>query len=489
MVMEARRWQRHPVASRLCRAAVLAIPLGAGVGAGLFFAYAVPRPVTVAAGTVWWVGAFGISSLAVLAVDRCARRILPLALLLDLGLLFPEPAPSRFGIALRAGSARRLRARAGQIACAGAVSSPPIEQATTLLTLVIALNAHDRRTRGHSERVRALTDVLARQLCLSDHDTDRLRWAALLHDIGKLSVPPAILNKAGKPDPRELAILRSHPAEGARIAAPLASWLGSWFHGIDEHHERYDGNGYPRGLDRDTITLAGRIVSITDAFETMTAVRAYKRPLRVKEAQQELIRCAGAQFDPQLVRAFLDVSIARLYWALRPLAWLVDLPLIGPISRAGVTLGQRIAPPVLGAASVVTAAGLTAAVVLSGPLTPTHVTTAADPNTISIHQADRPTVAPTLASAKPTLPGPITLPGLPDVTPPDLPLTAVLPDVSPAALPNLLSAPDLPSIPGLAHLPDVLPADTPPPIPEALIAPAIPPTAVGSLHVRATGGP
>ena len=100
-------------------------------------------------------------------------------------------------------------------------------------------------TRGHTERVRALTDFVADELGLAEDDRDRLRWSALLHDIGKLTVHPDILNKEGALSDDEWQLIRRHPLEGAKLTAPLAGWLGEWSATVVEHHERYDVGGYP----------------------------------------------------------------------------------------------------------------------------------------------------------------------------------------------------------------------------------------------------
>ena len=104
-----------------------------------------------------------------------------------------------------------------------------------MLALVTALSQHDRHTRGHSERVRLFCDLLARELGLSQADAGRLRWAALIHDIGKLEVSAAVLNKAGRLDAGEWSQVRMHPEAGARLARPLAAWLGPWYADIVEH--------------------------------------------------------------------------------------------------------------------------------------------------------------------------------------------------------------------------------------------------------------
>ena len=133
---------------------------------------------------------------------------------------------------------------------------------------------------------------------------------------GSSPFTPSRLNKPGKLDHYEWEIIKNHPLEGARLTAPLAGWLGEWANTIAEHHERYDGVGYPYGLKGEQISLGGRIVAVADSFDTMTTVRSYKTAMNPKAARAELAACAGSQFDPKVVRAFLDVSIGRL----RPVA-------------------------------------------------------------------------------------------------------------------------------------------------------------------------
>ncbi len=245
--------------------------------------------------------------------------------------------------------------------------------AERILGLAASLNQHDRLTRGHSERVRALTDVIADQLKLPQPDKDRLRWSALLHDIGKLTVPTAILNKPGKPDERELAVLRQHPAEGARLAAPIADWLGPWAKSIPEHHEKFDGTGYPAGLAGDQISLGARIVAVADCFETMTAVRSYKRPMSTEAARKELADCAGTQFDPMVVRAFLEASLGKRSIVGAPLAALADLSRLDVFRSAG----QLAASAGHFASGVVVAAGVGVATVAAAAHGGSHVGPAA----------------------------------------------------------------------------------------------------------------
>jgi putative nucleotidyltransferase with HDIG domain len=319
---------------------------------------------------------FATGTAIALLLERVARRALPLAILLQLSLAFPDRAPSRFAMARTAGNVRRLHERIERAKVHG-IDDEPARAARQILELVAALSAHDRKTRGHSERVRAYADMLASELDLDEDDRDRLRWAALLHDIGKLHVPGRILNKPGKPDPAEWERLAAHPAEGASIAAPLMPWLGRWSSTIAQHHERFDGRGYPAGLADEEISLGARVVAVADSFEVMTAARAYKKPMTVPAARRELARCAGTQFDPDIVRLFLNISIGRLWWTVGVTSWIAVVPVLGWLERSGeqIAIALKTAAVVgaLGVAGSVQAAGA-----LSAPPTRSGPTTTAD---------------------------------------------------------------------------------------------------------------
>ena len=113
--------------------------------------------------------------------------------------------------------------------------------------LATAIGDHDRRTRGHGERVRLYTELIAEELHISEDERAKLQWAALIHDIGKIEVPAKILNKKGRPDANEWSILQRHPLVGERLVTPVEPWLGDAVHAVGGHHERWDGTGYPRG--------------------------------------------------------------------------------------------------------------------------------------------------------------------------------------------------------------------------------------------------
>ncbi len=229
----------------------------------------------------------------------------------------------------------------------------------------MALQAHDRRTRGHAERVRVFTDLLGEELQLSEGDRYRLRWAALMHDIGKLTISPQILNKPGVAGRARMAADEGPPGRRAP-GSPSRScrWLGPWGQAIVEHHERFDGKGYPNGVGGDAISLGGRIVSVSDAYDTMTAARSYKKPMAVWAARRELADCAGGQFDPEIVRAFLSISLPKLLWRTGPVSLAVQLPFLARLQEVGL---QSVTAMTQGVAAATVAAGVTAMVV-AGPI-------------------------------------------------------------------------------------------------------------------------
>jgi hypothetical protein len=356
------RWLGRPVLSALVSLTVFLTPIALSIFAATITAHVLPRPGTSVALAVWWIMVLAVPTAVLLATDRLARRAMPLAVLLKMTMVFPDRAPRRLAVARKAGSTRDLARRVEEARNLG-IADEPVAAAEKILALAGALNAHDRLTRGHGERVRALTDLIADQLDLPTDDRDRLRWSALLHDIGKLAVHPDILNKPGKLDEVEWEVIKRHPLEGAKLTAPLAGWLGVWANTIAEHHEKFDGSGYPYGLKGDEISLGGRIVAVADCYDTMTMVRSYKSSMSPKAARLELAACAGTQFDPKIVRAFLDVSVGRFRPVAGPLAWLGSLPFVSNIPQAVAVLGR------VGAASVVAGGAVTAGTLSARPHT------------------------------------------------------------------------------------------------------------------------
>uniref|UniRef100_UPI00260F2605 HD-GYP domain-containing protein n=1 Tax=uncultured Azonexus sp. TaxID=520307 RepID=UPI00260F2605 len=184
--------------------------------------------------------------------------------------------------------------------------------------LVAALSRHDRMTRGHTERVRAYADVIAQEMRLSGDELEHLRWGMLLHDIGKLNVPVEILNKPGTPTEAEWAIIRTHPAQAARLLLPLEPWLGHWVLAATEHHEWWDGSGYPLGLKGDEIPLSARLMALADVFDALISKRHYKVAFPLEESIRIIVDGRGKHFDPRIVDCFLQriedfTSIADRY--------------------------------------------------------------------------------------------------------------------------------------------------------------------------------
>jgi putative nucleotidyltransferase with HDIG domain len=397
----SRTWRTRPVLSVALTLVTVVVPVAASVIATRFAADIVPRPRHGAWVVIgWWAMMLAVASVVVFGIERVTRRLAPLAALMKLTLVFPDRAPSRFSVALRSGTVKQLHDRYETIKRDG-LGATPAEAARTVVELIGALNAHDHVTRGHCERVRAYTAMIAEELKLPAVDVDRLRWAGLLHDLGKLDVPSEILNKKGKLDEAEWEIVKTHPAAGARIAAPLAGWLGEGFRAIAEHHERWDGAGYPASLSGEEISLGGRIVAVADAFDVMTAARSYKRPNSPTWARTELVRCSGSQFDPLVVRAFVNLSLGRLRWTIGPLSWLAQLPLLaqGPITAVSGTMATTAM-----AATVV--AGASAFGTLPAAAEPTPIVMSAVAQHETLVLADSVTMLITTTSTAPT---PVTL--------------------------------------------------------------------------------
>ena len=350
-------WTSRPVAAFAVRALAVVLPIAAGTVAARLTSSLFDPSAT------WW-SVVAVSLAAGVAVSmivaRLAMWLLPLALLLKMTMIFPDRAPSRAKVARRHSSKQELAARLADR------DADARDAAEALLELVTALGRHDRKTRGHSERVRLYCDLLGTELKLTPAEHGRLRWVGLLHDVGKLEVAAEILNKPTKLDDEEWHSVHAHPDAGARLAEPLREWLGQWHDGIRDHHEKFDGSGYPRGLAGNQISLAGRVISVVDAFETMTAARSYKAARTSADARAELTRCAGDHFDPAIVRAFLRIALPRLVWAMGPLTFLINVPWLRWVPTASVRAADVTAAGVAGASGAVSATAVTA-VVLAAP--------------------------------------------------------------------------------------------------------------------------
>jgi putative nucleotidyltransferase with HDIG domain len=178
----------------------------------------------------------------------------------------------------------------------------------TLRALAAALEARDVETKGHSERVVAYCMRLGKALSLTDRDLITLEHGALLHDIGKIGVPDAILLKRGALTEDEWNYMRRHVDYGAQILRGI-DFLQGATQIVAQHHERFDGSGYPSRMEGDKICLGARIFAVADAVDAITSDRPYRQARSFADAAEELLRCAGAHFDPAIVRAFTGVPL------------------------------------------------------------------------------------------------------------------------------------------------------------------------------------
>jgi diguanylate cyclase (GGDEF)-like protein/putative nucleotidyltransferase with HDIG domain len=175
-------------------------------------------------------------------------------------------------------------------------------------TLAATIEARDPNTYGHSRKVSSYAVSLAEAIGLPSEKVAVISTAALLHDIGKIGIPDEVLNKVDKLEPEAWELIRDHPKLSTTIVGHVVS-LVSCLPAILHHHERWDGNGYPSGLKGDEIPIEARVLAIADAFDAMTSSRPYRSKLSYKKVLQELKKCSGSQFDPELVDAFLPIAL------------------------------------------------------------------------------------------------------------------------------------------------------------------------------------
>lgn len=177
----------------------------------------------------------------------------------------------------------------------------------TLLALVAALDAREHETSDHSQRVVKYTTAIAGKLGITGQELEEIGRGALLHDIGKIGVPDAVLLKPGKLTPSEWEEMRKHPDIGHQMIQTIP-FLSTPAKIVLSHQERWDGGGYPRKLIRDEIHIGARIFAVADTLDAMTSDRPYRKGTSFANAIAEIQRCGGTQFDPEVVRAFLDIG-------------------------------------------------------------------------------------------------------------------------------------------------------------------------------------
>ena len=180
----------------------------------------------------------------------------------------------------------------------------------TLEALTASIDAKDRYTCGHSQRVALLTQQLARAVHLDEHTVSRMHIAGLVHDVGKIGVPEAVLLKPGRLTEEEFNWIRKHPSIGYRILKDIPQ-LKDILPGVLYHHERWDGHGYPQGLAGGQIPLVARLIALADAFDAMSSNRPYRPDLSREHVLEEILKCSGTQFDAELAPIFVRLDFSR----------------------------------------------------------------------------------------------------------------------------------------------------------------------------------
>ena len=178
---------------------------------------------------------------------------------------------------------------------------------STVAAICEALEFKDSYTIGHSRRVTLYSLMLGKNLGLSSIELQKLHLAGLLHDIGKIAIPEHILNKPGKLTEEEFNLIKQHPGRGADIIRNLKQ-LGEVINWVESHHERFDGRGYPNNLEGDNIPFGAAILAVADTYDAMTSDRAYRKGLPHPVAIEEITKCTGSQFNPDMAKSFLDIE-------------------------------------------------------------------------------------------------------------------------------------------------------------------------------------
>ena len=192
-----------------------------------------------------------------------------------------------------------------------------IEKLSIEVTMALSqtIDAKDKYTKGHSNRVAKYSRMLAAALGENEKTQENIYYVALLHDIGKIGVPNAIINKPGKLTDEEYEIIKTHPVIGSDILKTISS-MPEISIGARSHHERYDGKGYPDGLAGEEIPWIARIIGVADAYDAMTSNRSYRQYLPQDVVKAEILKCRGIQFDPKVADAMIKLIESDIHYVM-----------------------------------------------------------------------------------------------------------------------------------------------------------------------------
>ncbi len=190
----------------------------------------------------------------------------------------------------------------------------------TATALVNAIDAKDQYSRGHSLRVAEYSKLIAEELDKDAEDCERIYYAALLHDVGKIGISDGIIKKSGRLTPEEYGVIKQHPVMGNQILSSIREYpyisIGAHY-----HHERYDGKGYPDGLKGEEIPEIARIISVADAYDAMTSDRSYRTALPQQFVREEFVKGSGTQFDPNFAQVMIKLIDNDKDYLLREMTW------------------------------------------------------------------------------------------------------------------------------------------------------------------------
>ena len=337
------RWKARPIVGALLRAFSAASP----IIAGYLIASLVGASLQSAVGWVWWLAVLGSAVVAGWLMILLTVRFRLLAMLYELSLVFPGRAPDRWGVVKQAKDPIRLRRK---LAGSSIGRDQNIDvAAATVLAMAISLPRHDRRSSGHPHRVVDYSDLIARKLRIGDADRERLKWAALSHGIGKLLLDRDLLTKTGEFTPKEQESWETYPDKGMRLIGPMAAWLGGSAAAVESHAENWDGSGFPNQKSEEQIPLTARVVAVAASLDVLTTGSG---AINHDKARRLIAAASATDFDPDVVRAFMQIPPRTLRTASGWLSRLVPERAVAFLGRSGPAVALSAALLVTTAASL-----------------------------------------------------------------------------------------------------------------------------------------